>query len=72
MEETTGKSLGNETLEENLCILGVPLIQAGANPEGCNLSYTFLFKFFFVSTYVKDVVVRLHVSRLGLYRAFGI
>ena len=74
IDETIGRILGNESLEENLCILGVPLIQAGAKPEGYNLylSYSISIKKFFVSTYVKDVVVKLHVSRLGVYLAFRI
>ena len=38
---------------KNLCILGVPWIRAGAEPEGYNLSYSFLLKKFFVSTYIK-------------------
>ena len=62
-----GQSLGNKSLEENLCILGVPQIRAGAEPEGYNLSYSISLKKFFVSTYVKSVVVKLHVSRLGLH-----
>ena len=35
------------SLVENLCILGVPWIRAGAEPEGCNSSYTFSLKKFF-------------------------
>ena len=63
-----GQSLGNKSLEENLCILGVPQIRAGAEPEGCNLSYSIsLQKLFFFSTYVKNVVVKLHVSSFGLH-----
>ena len=46
MEETTGKSLGNETLEENLCIFGVPLIQAGANPKDAAYHIHFCLKIF--------------------------
>ena len=38
IDETIGRSLGYQSLEENLCILGVPLIQAGAEPEGYKLS----------------------------------
>ena len=38
IDETIGQSLGNESLEENLCILGVPHIRAGAESEGYNLS----------------------------------
>ena len=49
MDETIGRSLGNESLEENWCILGVPQIRAGAELEGYNFSY------FFVSTYVKTL-----------------
>ena len=41
------------------CILGVPEIRAGAEPEGYNLSYSIPFKKFFVSTCVKYVVVKL-------------
>ena len=40
VDETIGLNLGNESLEENLCILGVPKIPAGAEPEGYNLSYS--------------------------------
>ena len=47
IDETMERRLENESLEENLCILGVPKIQARAEPEGYNLSH------FFVSTYVK-------------------
>ena len=47
IDETMGRSLGNESLEENLCILGVPWILAGAEPEGYNFSYSVsLIKFF--------------------------
>ena len=67
-----GWSLGNESLEENLCILGVPQIRAGAEPEGYNLSYSIPLKKFFASTYAKNVVVKLHVARLGLHWPFWI
>ena len=46
IDETIGQSLGNEWLKENLCILGVPQIGAGAEPEGHNLSYSFSLKKF--------------------------
>ena len=39
MDETIEQSLGNESLEENLCILGVLQIRSGAEPDGYNLSY---------------------------------
>ena len=39
--------VGNESLEENLCILGVPYIRAGAEPEGYNLPYSISLKRFF-------------------------
>ena len=42
-----GRSLGNESLGENLCIFGVPQMRAGAEPEGYNLSYSFSLKKFF-------------------------
>ena len=42
-------------------------MRAGAEPEGCNLSYSISSKRFFVSTYVKSVVVKLQVLRLGLH-----
>ena len=42
-----GRSLGNESLGENLCIFGVPLMRAAAEPEGYNLSYSFLLEKFF-------------------------
>ena len=66
-------SLENESLDKNLRILGVPKIWAGAGaePDGYNLSYSFLIRFF-VSTYIKNVVVKLHVLRLGLHWAFRI
>ena len=35
-----GRSLGNESLKEKLCILGVPEMQAGLEPEGYTLSYS--------------------------------
>ena len=38
--------MGNESLEENLCILGVPWIRAGGEPEGYNLSYSISWKNF--------------------------
>ena len=41
INETIGRSSGNESLEENLCILGVPWIPAGAGPEGYSLLYSF-------------------------------
>ena len=72
IDETIGQNLGNESLEENLCILGVPEIQEGAEPEGYNLSYSFLSKSFYVSTYIKNVVVKFHISRLDLHWAFRI
>ena len=59
MDETIRGSLGNESQEENLCILEVPQIRAGAEPEGYNLSYSISLRSFFVSTYVKNVVVKL-------------
>ena len=37
IDEIIGQSLGNVSFEENLCILGVPEIHAGAEPEGYNL-----------------------------------
>ena len=37
--------------------------QAGAEPEGYNLLYLFLLKKFFCVTYVKNIAVKLHVSR---------
>ena len=61
-----GQSLGNESLEENLCILGVPQIQTRAKP-GYNLSYSISFKVFLFQDMLKNVVVKLHVSRLGLH-----
>ena len=44
MDETIGRSLENESLEENLCILEVLQIRAGAEPEGYNLLYSFSLK----------------------------
>ena len=42
-------------------------MRAGAEPKGYNLSYSISLKKIFVSTYVKNVVAKLHVSRLGLH-----
>ena len=44
IDETIEQSLGNESLEENLCILRVPQIRTGAEPERYNLSYLFSLK----------------------------
>ena len=44
---TIKQSLGNESLEKNFCILGVPQIRAGAEPKGHNLSYSISLKKFF-------------------------
>ena len=33
MDKTIGRSLGNESLEENSCILEVPYIRAGGEPD---------------------------------------
>ena len=54
-DEAIGQNLGNELLEENLCILGVPQIWAGAEPEGYNLLYSFLLKKFFCLNLCKKV-----------------
>ena len=56
----------DEVLEKNhysriFCILGVPSIRAGAEPEGYDLSYSISLKKFFVSTYVENVVVKRRV-----------
>ena len=47
-----------------MCILGVPWIWAGAEPEGYSLSYSislketvYKFNFIFVSTYVKSLPI---------------
>ena len=48
------KSLGNETLEENLYILEVPQIRAGTEPEGYHLSNSFLLKKFFCFNLSKN------------------
>ena len=50
LDERIGWSLANLPLEEILYILGVPWKQTEAEPEGYNLSYTFLFEKFFVWT----------------------
>lgn len=52
IDETIAWSLGKESLEENLCILRVPYIRTGAEPEGCKLPYLFLLK--------KPLFVNLH------------
>ena len=44
MDETIERSLENESLEENFCILEVLQIRAGAEPEGYNLLYSFSLK----------------------------
>ena len=44
IDETIGRSVGNKSLDENLCILGVRQIRARAEPEGYNLSYSFSLK----------------------------
>ena len=54
MDETNVQSLGNQSLEENLCILGVPQILAGAEPEGYNLSYSISIKKFFCFNLCKQ------------------
>ena len=46
MDKTIGQSLENKSLEENLCILGVPQTRAEAEPEGYNLSCSFPLKNF--------------------------
>ena len=61
MDETIGQSLGNESLEGNLFILGEPHICAGAESEGYDLSCSISLKTFFVSTYVENVAVKLRV-----------
>ena len=40
--------------------------------KGYNLSYLFLLKKFFFSTYIKNLVVKLHVSRSDVCSAFRI
>ena len=45
--ETIEQSLENESLEENMHILGVPQIRAEPEPEGHSLSYSILLKKFF-------------------------
>ena len=48
-------------------IIEVPYIQTGAHQKDAIYYIHFREKrFFFVLTYVKNVVVKLHVSRLGL------
>ena len=47
-------------------------MRAGAEPEEYNLSYSMTLKKVVVSTYVRNVVVRLHSSRLGLHWTFEI
>ena len=47
MDEIIRRSLGNESLEEILCILVKPKIQAGEEPEGYSLSYILPLKSFF-------------------------
>ena len=67
MDEIIRRSLGNESLEEILCILVKPKIQAGEDPEGYSLSYILPLKSFFASTYVNNVAVKLCISRLGFH-----
>ena len=40
IHETIGRGLGKESLQENLCILGITWTPAGEKPEGYNLSYS--------------------------------
>ena len=54
MDKTNVQSLGNQSLEENLCILGVPQILAGAETEGYNLSYSISIKKFFCFNLCKQ------------------
>ena len=46
IDESIGRTFGNESLEENFCILGVPKIWAATEPEGHKLSYSFSLKKF--------------------------
>ena len=63
----TIRRLGNASLEENLFILQVPQIRAGAEPERYNLSYTYSLRKSSCFNLRKNVAVKLHVLRLGLH-----
>ena len=55
------RKLGNESLEERFCILGVPRYKQEQNQKDTIYHIQFHQKCFFVSTFVKNVVVKLHV-----------
>ena len=71
IDETIGQSLGNESLEENLCILGVPQIQAGAEPEGYNLSYSISWKKFFCFNLRKKRCSKVSCFKVASSRSFS-
>ena len=58
-------------LGENLCILGVPWIPAGAEPEGLNLSYSISLEKFFVSIYVKKRCSEASRFKVGCLLSFS-
>ena len=63
IDETIGRSLGNESLDEDLCTLG-----AGAEPEGYSLSYSLSLKKFFCFNLRKKRCSEascFHVSRVS-------
>ena len=56
IDETIRQSLGNVSLEENLGILGVMQMRAGGEPEGYNLSYSFLLRKIFCFNLCKKTL----------------
>ena len=69
--ETIRRSLGNASLEENLCNLGVPLIRAGAEPEGYNLPYSFSLKIFFCFNLRKKCCSEASRFKAGSFLSFS-
>ena len=65
VDETIGQSLGNESLEENLCILGVPQLRAGAEPERYSLAYSISLKKFFSLNLRKNVCSEASRFKIG-------
>ena len=71
IDETIGQSLGNESLEGNLCILGLSQIRAGAEPEGYNLSYSFSLKKFLCSHLRKKRYSEVSRLKVGSILSFS-
>ena len=71
IDETIGRSLGNEPLEEYLWILGVPQMRGGAEPEGYNLSYSFSLKKFLCFNLGKNRCSEASRFRVGSSLSFS-